>query len=97
MPAGSWAVCKHTGCNSKSSQGVPLLAEQASSFFSAKAQDAWPASLEDAKTISFNTWCRHEDAEAFSVPLYTAAGDEMKVAAQVGGAQGACRDSNVFG
>eukprot|EP00198_Chlamydomonas_reinhardtii_P012523 XP_001701860.1 flagella associated protein [Chlamydomonas reinhardtii] len=85
---GSWSVCKHAGCNSKSSQGVPLLAEQASSFFSSKAQDAWPASLEDAKTISFNTWCRHEDVEAFTIPLYTAAGDEMKVAAQAFGKAG---------
>ncbi|EFJ48501.1 hypothetical protein VOLCADRAFT_90786 [Volvox carteri f. nagariensis] len=42
----------------------------------------WPTQLEDVRTIQVHSWCKHEDPDALSYPLYTLGGDSMKVVAQ---------------
>ncbi|GIM14248.1 hypothetical protein Vretimale_17276, partial [Volvox reticuliferus] len=36
----------------------------------------WPRELEGIHTTRLSTWCHHEDADAVTVPLYTATADE---------------------
>ncbi len=60
-----------------------MLSAHAASFL-ADTATAWPETLEEASTLTASSWCRHADANAVSLPLYTIAGDETKVAVQVG-------------
>ncbi len=80
--AGEWASCRQVASSAKTSFGQASLSQQAASFL-ADTATAWPASLEDVTTVVASTWCRHADAAAVSLPLYTIAGDETKVAVQV--------------
>ncbi|GLC47340.1 hypothetical protein PLESTM_002061800 [Pleodorina starrii] len=76
---GNWGVCKQL---SSHAEDELTLTEYAASFLGGRN---WPEALELAQTTSLLTWCRHEDASANIVPLYTAHGDDMEVAVQAFG------------
>ncbi|GIL88689.1 hypothetical protein Vretimale_17278 [Volvox reticuliferus] len=92
---GTWTICKQTSTTDKPRRlgrsGAPVLSDAALSFLpgaSIAGVANWPKTLEDARTTSVYTTCRHEDGDAITWPLYTNFGDNGKVAAQAFGKVG---------
>lgn len=86
--AGEWTVCSSSHPSSQDSRHIiratkPQLSEWASVFLPPTAGGVLPETLEEARVLTALTWCRHQDAGAVSLPLYTQGGDETKVVAQV--------------
>ncbi|GLC75219.1 hypothetical protein PLESTF_001608200 [Pleodorina starrii] len=75
---GDWQHCEALTDNSRRTLGEGALTSQAREFLDL----AWPPRLEDARLVQVHSWCKHEDADAVSYPLYTVGGDPMKTVAQ---------------
>ncbi|GLI59911.1 hypothetical protein VaNZ11_001956, partial [Volvox africanus] len=82
---GIWSQCKKLYTNTLEPLGMPVLNGYASTSFLADFANSWPATLEDARTISYFTWCHHDDESAFTLPLYTLQDDSLRVAVQAFG------------
>ncbi|GIL83272.1 hypothetical protein Vretimale_11290 [Volvox reticuliferus] len=83
---GRWSHCKKLHTNMLEPLGVPVLNGYASTSFLADFTDSWPAALEGSRTMSYLTWCLHEDESAFTLPLYTLQDDDsLRVAVQAFG------------
>ncbi|EFJ47334.1 hypothetical protein VOLCADRAFT_92109 [Volvox carteri f. nagariensis] len=76
---GTWSHCKQLKANSR---GLAVLNGYASKSFLSDAADPWPQALENASTITYLTWCRHEDISAVTLPLYELQDDSTRVAVQ---------------
>ncbi|EFJ48624.1 hypothetical protein VOLCADRAFT_117543, partial [Volvox carteri f. nagariensis] len=75
---GSWQYCELVADSTRSAIGISSVSPYAEQFLSV----AWPSTLEDAPYQQVHSWCKHEDPDALSYPLYTLGGDSMKVVAQ---------------
>ncbi|EFJ47352.1 hypothetical protein VOLCADRAFT_105152 [Volvox carteri f. nagariensis] len=84
---GEWESCLSMGSNDMVAIGQPVLGSAALQFLP-ETEDAWPATLENARVISSYSACQHQDESSTSIPLYTVEGDNGKVVAQAFGKAG---------